>query len=164
MLPFSWEENIGLIDDSIVIMSSSPKERARKLQWGRSILSPLSDERREPTRADLCPTAALLEKVGEQGVRYCDSYGLRVSHFFRRVREQCPLSFLLRRHSYLTNMANLAHRGYRIRWGISRTDEEAGDRRPTAKRRCYACSRRWTERRGGMSDDMPPHPAQIRVD
>ena len=40
MLPFSWEENIGLIDDFIVIMNSSPKERARKVQWGRSILSP----------------------------------------------------------------------------------------------------------------------------
>ena len=31
MLPSYWEENIGLIDDSIVIMNSSPKERAREL-------------------------------------------------------------------------------------------------------------------------------------
>jgi len=41
MLPFYWEENIGLIDDFIVIMNSSQKEKARKVQSVRSILSPL---------------------------------------------------------------------------------------------------------------------------
>ena len=59
MLPFSWEENIGLIDDFIVIMSSSQKERARKLHCGRSILSPvqlMSDEKPpEPPSAPLRP-------------------------------------------------------------------------------------------------------------
>ena len=59
MLPFSWEENIGLIDDFIVIMTSSQKERARKLHCGRSILSPvqlMSDEKPpEPPSAPLRP-------------------------------------------------------------------------------------------------------------
>ena len=41
MLPFYWEENIDLIDNFIVIMNSSLKERARKVQWVRSILSRL---------------------------------------------------------------------------------------------------------------------------
>ena len=73
---------------------------------------------------------------GGRGVRN-SVFGLhhRRSHFYRRVRglgsveRMSPLSLLCGRHSYLSAVANLPHRGYRGRWGISRTDEEAGDLR-----------------------------------
>ena len=107
----------------------------KSVTWWVYTVPTLIDERRKTTRAALRSTAALLEKVGEQGVRYCVAFGIRGSHMFRPfgVRSdefrRCSVFGYHSRHmgrrgfSNHSGMANVPHFGSRNRCDMGNTEE-----------------------------------------